>query len=196
MHKSIKQLEVVCANSSASVLYSQRLQPLSTDHLKTQVCTSYSTVALKDNVALAHVLTLAHSQPIVRITWVTCSRFCQFKCFSAPCQKGTTIEHRAHEHFNPCNLLQVIQSTWNDTWLIETIEYDVFLEQYCTLLIQLTHYMLRSNASKMQHHLWAVLYYVTWAMYNSQSYVHTCRVILHTYAAQVTNQRFANVYLS
>ena len=71
---------------------------------------NYHTVPLKDNITLACILTLASYCSIMRITWVTCSSLCQFKYYSAPCLKGTTIERRASVCFNPPKLPQVIQS--------------------------------------------------------------------------------------
>ena len=67
VYKFIEQHAAVCANLSASVLYAQRLQPLSIDHLKTQVCTNYSTVLLKDNITLARIHALTRSRPIIQI---------------------------------------------------------------------------------------------------------------------------------
>ena len=56
----------------------------------------------------------SHLHSTVWITWVTCGSLCQFECFSAPCLKGTTIEHRISEHYNS-QKLQVVRSTQNDT---------------------------------------------------------------------------------
>ena len=80
---------------------------------------NYHTAPLKDNITLACILTLASSCSIMRIARVTCSSLCQFKYYSTPCLKGTTIERRASACFNPRKLPQVIQSIQNTIRSIE-----------------------------------------------------------------------------